>query len=111
MKKEIREKLIDSLELCGDVREVAKYLTSLYDKFPDWLLEIENEYYYDSFQHNLIGVRVETDEEYSLRLEAEKEWIRVKNERKAQRLAKQQEKASNRIQELEDELAKLKANS
>jgi hypothetical protein len=97
MKKIIREELAIALDLTGEINYIIGVLEEYKTQFPEWTLTIEEGRSWDDNEFNLIGSRLETDEEYEQR-----------TARKAKKILLKQEKLEKRIKELEGDLARLK---
>jgi len=75
-KKPIFQTLPAYVDIEGEVGDVIQSLTKIQSDYPGWdsvKLEIENGYD-GEFSINVIGSRVETDEEYDKRLATSEKW-------------------------------------
>lgn len=107
MRKIIKTKL-EEVKLTGNVSEIVAKLDKLQDKYPNQLLSVEEEVYYDFWETFLYGTRVETEQEYTDRIQQEIKDAEEKEKRKLDRLSKSTIVREKKIKELESEIRLLK---
>lgn len=111
MKQEVREVLLEEIVeiLSGEIGFVIKTLKEWKKEFEGYKeIFIDFDAWYEEISAELIGVRLETDEEYKSRIEIEEKELKTRIKRKETRKKNSEKKKKEMLGELQVKYDKIK---